>query len=61
MKYEHYVPHSALNERIKFCERFLVKVETCPDFLERILFTYEFSFDLNVYLNKQKDRVWSPS
>jgi len=43
---------------MKFYETFLEKVVICPDLLKRILFTDESSIELNVHLNKQKDKLW---
>lgn len=58
-QYVHYIPPSAVTERMEFCQKLLRTEEESPGFLDSVLFTDEATFDVNPHLNKQNDRIWS--
>ncbi len=45
-------------KRVQFCEKMLEKLETDPNYINKIWFTDESHFYLNGYVNKQNMRIW---
>ena len=45
-------------ERLKFCRTLLSKVQESSEYACKIFFTDEYTFDCNIHLNKQNDRIW---
>ena len=59
-QFDHYIPPNSKIERLEFCNKLLARIEESPDYLHNILFTDESTFDCNIHLNKQNNRIWSP-